>query len=124
MHPYAITMPRHKKILWLIAIELMNTSVHVSHQRYAHLDCTSVRPQSLGHSKASKRSQKGLQSPLTRTVLVRTESDIAPFTRLAGRVARMGRTKTERQYITEGACPEIQGHNICITIMPMQRTWN
>ena len=124
MHLYAITMPRHKKNLWLTATALLIASVHASRQRDAHLDCTSVRPQSLGHSKASKRSQKGLQSPLTRTDLVMVESDIAPFPRLAGRVARMIRTKTERQYITAVAGPEIQGHNICITIMPMQRTWN
>jgi hypothetical protein len=113
-----------RKNLFLTAIPLMNTSVLASRQRDAHLDCTSVRPQSPGHSKVSKRSQKGLQSPLTRTDLVRAESGIAPFTRLAGRIARMIRTKTERQYITEGACPKVQGHNICITIMMTQWTWN
>ena len=113
-----------KEKFLLAVIALMNISAHASRQRLAQLGCASVRPQSLGHSKASKRSQTGLHSPLTRTVLVRAKSDIAPFTRLAGRVARMIRTKTERQYITAVACPEIQGHNICITIMPMQWTWN
>ena len=82
-------MPRHKKILWLIAIVLMNTSVLASRQRDAHRDCTSVRPQSLGHSKASKRSQKRLQSPLTRTVLVRAESGIAPFADVMEGIAEM-----------------------------------
>ena len=51
------------------------------------------------------------------------ESGIAPFPRLSGRNARAGRTKTERPSITQVAGPEIQGHNICITIMPMKRTW-
>jgi hypothetical protein len=113
-----------KEKFLLAVIALMNTSVRASRQRLAQLGCASVRPQSLGHSKASKRSQKGLHSPLTRTVLVRVESGIAPFPRLSGLNAQVGRTKTERAWVARGAGPEIQGHNICITIMPMQWTWN
>jgi hypothetical protein len=122
MHAYAITMPRSKKIV-------------VNHHRAHENLCASptkkacspplrqLAPTVTLPFKGFKKSQKGFRSPLKRTVLVSAESDIAPFTRLAGRIAQMGRTKTERRCITAGACPEVQGHNICITIMPMQWTW-
>jgi len=123
MNAYAITMPRLKKFV-------------VNHHRAHENLCAGLSKKACSPPlrqlaptvtlpfKGFKKSQKRFHSPLTRTVLVSAESDIAPFTRLAGRIARTNRTKTERPSITRDACPEIQGHNICITIMPMQWTWN